>query len=960
MVYGILSTNAAQDLAFKILPSNATNFSGITEQYIDDAGHSTDIQYSLVSLDRDPVATSEELILVGFDSTSSDVNAWVWNGNSWGNRIELSAAATATGGGEAIAVKYNTPGTHGMVIGAHSTTTQVNTTYWSGSAWVNTGLTDLDTSDALDVKWITLQADPATDDLLATFLDSGSDLHTAYWSGATWTFRSNHDTTVDSNTARPVDVVWNSTGGNGILVVDTDGTGTTINQTPCNPQCTGTSGTISTYAGTGTWLTLYRNPTASEGVKAIGIRMNDSGALDLFTWDGSTIQSSGVLTTDTGNTLGEAYAIDFQLSTAQFSNLGSIDFSRILDCQKCGQHKAPPLTDVNITISADFTGTTNGDILIDYFEKDWTVVDANGGKVESYDTAYNKISWTLTADVNTVSRNYVIRSPALTIPPTDYNFQTELIGVKSSLWQVKVADPAEQQFFETCSGGDIGDWNIVGAGAVWAEGSGGDAGFCWTTQTGSETNMTSPKIDLSAANISYVNLSFLRSNSALDTDGDYFRVWVNSSVNAWVLLLSTNDNSAVTEEFNLFAYISLNTGVHIRAGCKSDDKNDECRWDNINITAYSIIANSAPNNPSSVIINSSISAQTNFTDENLAANFICDDPDASDTLTYDIYFYKNSVANLSFKNQVCSDPQYVSVTFNHGNTTRGDLWSFSVNVTDDSATSSSTVFSNNMTIRNRSPVVGPILPSPIPAQTITLQGLSNLTISFLTDDIDGTSDINDSTALANITIENVVRVNSTCFAQADINSTRANYTCTLGMWYFDTPGNITLNVTIADINGARSVNGTNYTLQSTLAMVVGPASVAFPSIAPASVNTTANNDPIYVNNTGNQNVTLGNVRVQAFDLIGQDNNAYIIPGGNFSVGTATGSSVECSATNTTNGTAVGITSSILGRGNNTGGFAAANGIEELYICLRDAPAAAVLPSQVYSATGASSWVISVV
>jgi len=81
---------------------------------------------------------------------------------------------------------------------------------------------------------------------------------------------------------------------------------------------------------------------------------------------------------------------------------GIVNFDRIVDCDKCGQHKAPPLTDVNMTISAIFRGITNNDVFTDYYEKTWEVIDSNGGSIESYNDTYNKISWIVSDDEGVV------------------------------------------------------------------------------------------------------------------------------------------------------------------------------------------------------------------------------------------------------------------------------------------------------------------------------------------------------------------------------------------------------------------------------------------------------------------------------------------------------------------------------------------------------------------------------
>ncbi len=109
-----------------------------------------------------------------------------------------------------------------------------------------------------------------------------------------------------------------------------------------------------------------------------------------------------------------------------------------------------------------------------------------------------------------------------------------------------------------------------------------------------------------------------------------------------------------------------------------------------------------PNNPTPEL-NSTDAGQTNATNEDLACNFLCDDPDASDVLTYDIDWYKDGVLDFSLDGTSCSDPEYVSAILKSGNTSKGDLWACAVTITDDTPESSDTIFSNNVTIENLAP-----------------------------------------------------------------------------------------------------------------------------------------------------------------------------------------------------------------------------------------------------------------
>ena len=118
-----------------------------------------------------------------------------------------------------------------------------------------------------------------------------------------------------------------------------------------------------------------------------------------------------------------------------------VTFDRNVDCHKCGQHKTPPLTDVNMTITATVSNPVTNGVLIDYYPVDWLVTDANNGDVSSFNSSYKKIEWNVGDVVNSIDKWYVIRSPSLTSPPTKYYLFSEFAGKQSDVWMVIVSDP---------------------------------------------------------------------------------------------------------------------------------------------------------------------------------------------------------------------------------------------------------------------------------------------------------------------------------------------------------------------------------------------------------------------------------------------------------------------------------------------------------------------------------------
>ena len=130
---------------------------------------------------------------------------------------------------------------------------------------------------------------------------------------------------------------------------------------------------------------------------------------------------------------------------------------------------------------------------------------------------------------------------------------------------------------------------------------------------------------------------------------------------------------------------------------------DGTEWDGI--CEFSPEANNAPNTPINVIINSTGESQTNYTTEDLRMNFYCDDNDASDVLTYHLTTFKDGVNQFQLQSN-CNDPEYKSILMDSANTTEGEVWSFSVNVSDDSGDYSAIVSTiNNITIRDSTPPI---------------------------------------------------------------------------------------------------------------------------------------------------------------------------------------------------------------------------------------------------------------
>ncbi len=247
--------------------------------------------------------------------------------------------------------------------------------------------------------------------------------------------------------------------------------------------------------------------------------------------------------------------------------------------------------------------------------------------------------------------------------------------------------------------------------------------------------------------------------------------------------------------------------------------------------------------------------------------------------------------------------------------------------------------------------------------------ITSVTFYFTANDSDGYQNIDTTSAKANFTFYNatstIVRTNTSCSSLGSIESKTLNFSCTIALWYFD-PQSALWGVTayVQDNSAAVGQNTTkNFTYANLKAFKIHPTAFTFASINPGSTNTSSNNDPLVLNNTGNYHFaqTTQNITVNATDLVGEANSAYALYANNFTVGNTTGGSplIECGGAGNlsaggsffmTKSANKNITSAVVGYGNLSAGSGTGQG--NLYICLTKA--GNEITSQAYSTNGPNS------
>jgi hypothetical protein len=253
---------------------------------------------------RSGTGDDDEIAMIYLDA-NTDVHGYAWNGtaSAWSlmgaSAVWDGSAAIATE--ECIAVAYEQTTGEAMFIWADLTITDLYYKTWDGTTLLANTLLDIAGWAAVG-NWVTLKADPSSDDLFLTGIDGGSDLDTAYWSGSAWTVHTEHDASVDTNARRCADFAWEPTGGKGLLVWGTR-SGTAAQITYRNFTAPNTWNTTMNVAmGSGTnakaWVQLRTNPRNINGdVKILGA-VAETTALDLggIGWDGTTFTVIGAST----------------------------------------------------------------------------------------------------------------------------------------------------------------------------------------------------------------------------------------------------------------------------------------------------------------------------------------------------------------------------------------------------------------------------------------------------------------------------------------------------------------------------------------------------------------------------------------------------------------------------------------------------------------------------------------
>ncbi len=240
----------------------------------------------------------------------------------------------------------------------------------------------------------------------------------------------------------------------------------------------------------------------------------------------------------------------------------------------------------------------------------------------------------------------------------------------------------------------------------------------------------------------------------------------------------------------------------------------------------------------------------------------------------------------------------------------------------------------------------------VPTVTLTEVTITNVEMSYIVDHPRGTGYlINESTNVSFYKSGETTRVNDTstiataCVAVVEgSNATTLNYTCTVTMWYWDIEGTWTVEAMAGD-NKTNVTDTTTFSVNTLSAMNMTPTTLTWNELYIGDTDNLANNTPVIVTNTGNQNVTA--INVEAINLIGETYGDYWIQAENFTVHTANACNT---GTLMVNDTATTVSGAEITRGEAA--------TDNLYVCLEEVNSSIL--EQIYSTTGnIEDWTVSI-
>lgn len=311
LVYGTLSNDATHDIAYRTYAGGVWS----VESYLDDTVETSDVQYSVITVV--PRKGSDQIGLLGGETTNNHVNAWIWDGNAFGSYTEISGNAQ-TPNRERGALAWEASSGHLLAIAVDANAQdeivwKEYTTDWSTASNQACG------SSGNILRWLSLKPNPSSsaNDMVLASGDDGSELSTCYWTGSAWDARVSQDTSLDATSTRAFDFAWESSANCGLLAYGTSG-GQITWRSFVAPSNWSSPTDVAMGQNTHAWVQLRTNPAPAAGDARIlgAVLENSANSLGAVSWNASelTVLGADTFTADAGTGTYESFDLEFRVA----------------------------------------------------------------------------------------------------------------------------------------------------------------------------------------------------------------------------------------------------------------------------------------------------------------------------------------------------------------------------------------------------------------------------------------------------------------------------------------------------------------------------------------------------------------------------------------------------------------------------------------------------------------------
>jgi hypothetical protein len=459
-----------------------------------------------LQLASDP--TSNEIIMVMRSdiSATTDFEAIVWNGSTWGDILDLGTGTSNAY--EGMAVAYEESGTDAIVVLQNGAANSFLSSRWDGANWNNIAAVGIGN----DLNKAELKSDLGTDRLMLTFTNANTDVGYAEWDGSanSWSASSILFANAVTRYTNSIASEYEMTAGRDGYGMFAYGDNTNLTEryrvldrvTPVTAQQN-----LSTILESSSAFTAR----TGDGI-ILGIFFdNDNDRYDFSYWDAANWSARQAIETDanTQATLTEPFAVSAQRSASGAGTILSpiIDFDSVPSRSEWGEatwsSTEPSGTDVKVQV---YYGATCGTIIPDGdlsgnsagFDASASPLDLSGLSTATYNQICLKANLTSVSPESPSLDDWTVsweREPYLTQTSFRWYVNDAASSTPSDAWPSGsefVAEGEKIPFNYAPDPGDVlrlrlavSDTNAaLSAGSAdftlqWAEGSVCSAGLTW-------------------------------------------------------------------------------------------------------------------------------------------------------------------------------------------------------------------------------------------------------------------------------------------------------------------------------------------------------------------------------------------------------------------------------------------------------------------------------------------------